>query len=237
MTHKPIGADDVTGELPAVVEARIATTIGAAVDVEETARIAGDAANAGAIAAETSRATTAEGTLQDNIDAEATTRATDDATETAARIAGDAALSTRLDQIGSKAYNLRENGAFTYLTTTAQDVPGCVVVVPATDADVWLEWQIQLALITPGQGATVALVYETTGGVAVQRGAPSRAHHNTGDAPTVSGDTLKGSVRIGPTTETRIFALYGNNVQEGSSLQTAFVNSTYGPTMFRAVAS
>lgn len=113
---------------------------------------------------------------------------------------------------------------------TAIPILGCVVIVPPTNYDVWLEWQCALAITTPGQGSVSVSVTEVTGGVlgtTVNDGTNHSFFSNGVIEP--YGPTLSGSVRVGPMTTQRVFAFGISLTPASSALAVSAINGYAGP--------
>lgn len=139
---------------------------------------------------------------------------------------------------GSMAYATNESAVGTTFGTAATAIPGLTIAIPATAADVVIEWGVTLQLVTAGQGAAFTLLYETTTGTAV--GLDSVWTHCRDNAypTTTSWACHSMRSRVGPSDTSRVFAIYGQVVREaGSSLAVNARNlNGAGRSYVRAVA-
>lgn len=136
---------------------------------------------------------------------------------------------------GELAYAENASNSSLYLTTTPQPVLDCIVFVPATERPVWLKWGAQVRIVTGGQGSVFFRIYEADNGGAILRGG-SGEHYLTAQPAVNNNNTHQAELRVGPADHDRIFVLYGNHVQEGSSFAAAFLNLPSAVTWLSAEA-
>ena len=132
------------------------------------------------------------------------------------------------------AYAESQVGASLYLTTTPLANDNNIVLVDGDGKAHWLEYGIALRVVVGGQGQIVARLYEVIDGVAVSVGGDSPRQYLTAQPATSAGGTHVGKIRVDPSDEDKMYVLYGNHVQEGSSFAGAFHNLASLPTWLRA---
>lgn len=112
--------------------------------------------------------------------------------------------------VGQLGYASNETTAVTQFANVATAVPFCLLVVPPSSREVWIEWGCALGLVAPpvgGHGIISSVLYETTSGAVLTEVATNRVRST--DVATTLFCTQRGSVRVGPSTVVRRFALYG----------------------------
>lgn len=146
----------------------------------------------------------------------------------------------RADSLGTLAYAENATSTATTFNTTAVAIPGCVISIPATDRDVWVEWGCFLTntgSTSNSYGPLYSLVYELTGGTPVAAGS-DLTHKDLGmNYVTNAFARHQCKIRVGPSDTARIFGLYVQAVKEGgTTLSGSTLNSATGPSWIAAVA-
>lgn len=162
---------------------------------------------------------------------------------TGAMIAADPALTATFvaaSTSGPLAYAENISALTTAAPTGGTTVPGCVITIPATAGDVWIEFGADIGISTAGQGNGGVSIAEWTGGTFPAGPLDWSLHHfSSADPVTANGPTVRGSYHLGPTTTDRVFAVGTQTNEEGSALATytrngASTNKTYGRTWIAA---
>lgn len=141
---------------------------------------------------------------------------------------------------GPLAYAENISALTTAAPTGGTTVPGCVITIPATAGDVWIEFGADIGISTAGQGNGGVSIAEWTGGTFPAGPLDWSLHHfSSADPVTANGPTVRGSYHLGPTTTDRVFAVGTQTNEEGSALATytrngASTNKTYGRTWIAA---
>lgn len=137
-----------------------------------------------------------------------------------------------------------ENTTTTPTTTTGaltySMVATCMVVVPPTSRDVYLEWELDatVASAATAGGLVYGAIQETTSGTpalkcSANRGATTA---NVGTYSSIIG-TIQGRRNVGPSSVTRMFNLYLVDLLDTSSTMTAScTNTDTNPSYLRAVS-
>lgn len=131
----------------------------------------------------------------------------------------------------------KPNTALTY-GAAATLIAGTTLVVPPSTRDVWLVWGAHIGVSTGGQGAIITKAYEITGGVATYLEATVTYCVPSQPVTSLAGVQL-GRTRVGPSSITRIFQLYGQTVQEAGSGLVGYsrnLSGLVGSTWLSAVA-
>lgn len=139
---------------------------------------------------------------------------------------------------GQIAYASNETGTATVFLTTVTPIPNVTISIPATDAEVWIQWAANLHLTVAGQGAAYTILYETTGGSAVAVDSTFTHCRDNAYPVTTQWAQHNGRARVGPSSVPRVFSLYGQLSREaGSSLAVSSRNlAGAGRTYMMAVA-
>lgn len=117
------------------------------------------------------------------------------------------------DGPGMAASAVVETGGVVSFTNTPVYDTGAIIVVPPSDADMWIEWQALLGLTTGADGSVLTVVYELTSGAAFREAFATRCR--TTDTAAQVWATHHGTYNAGPSDVWRVFALYGQTLRDG----------------------